>query len=107
MTEDIVLNVTTKPDPIIYLGYTIEAPGFTTESFSAALDRAMSEGITITPGAAPRTFVVHNPVNDSFYVANRYGCQCAAGLHRQGCKHLALVLLAEVIEPANRPIRPP
>jgi hypothetical protein len=94
---DIVQDITTLPETIRFGGHTVRAPGFTAETFASAIDRALSDGLTISPGRAPRTWHVRNPVSGHEYATNRHGCSCPASLHGSPCKHAAIVILVETI----------
>jgi hypothetical protein len=94
----IVIETPTRADPpITFHGYAIRAAGFTAETFAAAIQRALADGLTISPGRAPRTWHVRNPVSGHEYASNVHGCSCPASLHGAPCKHVAIVLLTETI----------
>ncbi len=96
---DLVTNrtITTRAEPITFHSHVLDAPGFTAETFASAIDRALSDGLTISPGRAPRTWHVRNPTNGSEYVANRHGCSCRAGELARPCKHRSIILVIEAI----------
>ncbi len=78
---DIVQNVTIpdQPEPITYEGYTMIAPGFDSESFAAAVDRAFADGCSVRPGRLPGTWYVTNPVANREYVVGPTGAPAALG----------------------------
>lgn len=102
--RDLVQSVTTLPETIRFGGHTIRAPGFDELTFAAAVNRAFSDGLAVSPGRAPRSWYVRNPVSGQEYVASLDGtCTCAAGHHRSLCKHLALTLLLDaILTPVDR-----
>ncbi len=97
---DLVQNVTTTTrveTTVRFGGFTICTDGFDDATFAAAIARALHDGLTISPGRAPRTWLVTNPLNRSEYVTNAHGCSCRAGEHGTPCKHRAIILVIEAI----------
>ncbi len=86
-----------RVQPITFGGYRITAPGFDPESFAAAVNRPLGDGLTVSPGRAPRTWHVRNPVSGHEYASNVHGCSCPSNLHGAPCKHVAIVVLIEAI----------
>jgi hypothetical protein len=91
------IEAPTRVQPITFGGYQIAAPGFDSESFAAAVNRAFGDGLRVEPDRAPRTWRVTNPAHGSEYIANVHGCSCPASLHGAPCKHVAIVQLIETI----------
>ncbi len=53
---DLAQNVTTttRVEPTVrFRGHTVRAPGFDPESFASAIDRAVNDGLTVSPGRTP------------------------------------------------------
>jgi hypothetical protein len=101
----IEIRVATRAESAVrYAGYQITAPGFDEAAFSAAVQRALADGLTVSPGRAPRTWQVFNSTNLSEYIVSPFGCSCRAGELNRSCKHRALVQLIEaIIGGADRP----
>ncbi len=91
------IEAPTRAETITFHGYRLDAPGFAPETFAAAVGRAFSDGLTISPGQAPRTWHVRNPTSGHEYASNVHGCSCPASLHGAPCKHVALTLLIDAI----------
>jgi hypothetical protein len=93
-----------RVQPITYHGHTITAPGFTAETFAAGIGRALSDGLNVQPGRAPKTWLVFNSTNLSEYIVSPFGCSCRAGELNRPCKHRALAMLIEaILTPVDRP----
>lgn len=47
-------TIATRAEPTIQFGgHTIRAPGFDPETFASAIDRAVNDGLTVSPGRTP------------------------------------------------------
>jgi hypothetical protein len=98
--------IATRAEPTIrFGGHTIRAPGFDELTFAAAVNRAFSDGLAVSPGRAPRSWYVRNPTNGSEYVANRHGCSCRAGELARPCKHRSIILVIEAIIVGHHSVR--
>ena len=75
------------PAPVTVGGFTVEAPGFTPDSFDRAIQRAFNDNLDLgaIPGAIGR-FRVNG------YTTDRHTCTCKAGQAGMGCKHRAYVI---------------
>lgn len=74
-------------------GHDIDAPGFTPESFDAAIKRAHDDGIQLQATEYASVFQAVNPSHGTTYTVTRRSCTCRAGERGIGCKHRALAVM--------------
>lgn len=85
-------------------GFTVDAPGFTVDTFDRAIYRAHNDGLTIAPTDRGDCVLVTNPTNGASYTVSRSQCSCTAGRRGLGCKHRALaIFLADIMHALPRP----
>lgn len=84
--------VVETPDTIEVGGFTVDAPGFTAESFDRAIHRAHDNGLIVAATDRPDMLLVTNPTHGTCYTVSRDTCTCRAGEHGLGCMHRALVV---------------
>lgn len=78
-------------------GYCIKAPGFSTEDFDTAIDRALDEGVLLEATSQLRTFRARRSGSPTIYTVTPTGCTCRAGEVGRPCEYLALALLVLAI----------
>lgn len=79
--------------------HTINAPGFTAQSFDRAIQRAHDEGLIVRriPDLIMSLEVI-NPTHGTSYVTTRYECSCPAGQRGGPCKHRAYsIFLKDIV----------
>lgn len=79
---------------VIYCGAVLEAPGFTSETFTAALNRARQDATMPMIPARAGVVLVESKRTGERYAVTRQGCSCPAGLSHGYCKHRAAVIAA-------------
>lgn len=94
---------TEQPGSVVFGGYRLLAPGFSSDDFATAIKRAFDAGLQVTPGARPGQYLVINPESGTVYAATRSRCDCRAGQHAGPCKHRAMVCLIETIAIIDQP----
>lgn len=82
---------------VVFRGYSVSAPGFTTASFKRAADRALAEGVHLAPADRPGEFRASRPGSSSAYLTTATACSCQAGQLGRPCKHSALAALLTAI----------
>ncbi len=101
----------TPPAPASMLevgSYTVDAPGFTPDSFDRAVHRAHCDGLTVTPTDGGGCVLVTNPTNGAAHTVRRRQCSCMAGQRGLGCKHRALaIMFADILHTLPRPVTMP
>ena len=83
--------------PICFRGYDVIAPGFSPSGFGRLVDRALSEGVQLSPTERPGVFTATRPGSPSSGVVSRSSCTCRDGQRRIACKHRGLLCLALAI----------
>jgi hypothetical protein len=89
-----------EPDPtppaaaVVYCGAVLEAPGFTSESFTAALHRARSRGTMPMIGAGSGVVLVESARTGERYHATRETCSCPGSQSHGTCMHRAAAIAA-------------
>ena len=71
-------------------GVAIDAPGFTAETFAAAVSRAKREQLRTNPGAG--CVLVMSGSDDAQYAVTRQRCDCLGHMGHGHCKHRALCI---------------
>lgn len=77
-------------------GRPVNAPGFTLQTFVAAVERAKADGLKVSPiktNPKGRTAII-NPSNGNIYLTSRTTCTCKAGERGIPCKHIAAAIYA-------------
>lgn len=77
-------------------GKVVDAPGFTLEQFTAAVERAKREQLRTTPGTG--CVMVQSGSDDARYAVTRDRCDCMAGQTHRYCKHRALAIYLQDVQ---------
>lgn len=76
-----------------YRGYSIPVPGFDPERLARTVDRALEEGVRLSPAGQPGAYRATRPGSTASYTVTRTSCTCRSGSLGRTCKHRALVIL--------------
>lgn len=79
---------------VVYCGAVLEAPGFTSETFTAALHRARTRGTMPMIGAGAGVVLVESVRSGARYRVTRETCSCQGSQSHGVCMHRAAVIAA-------------
>lgn len=80
------------PAAVVCEGVTVDAPGFTSETFATSLDRARSRGTLPMMPARLGGVLVESARSGARYHVTRDRCSCPAGASHGYCYHRAAVI---------------
>lgn len=87
----VCLDCETAPT-VTHNGGTVDAPGFTTDTFASAVDRAKRDNLRVEPCDVERSVMVSDSTGNGWYLVSRTSCECKGHQSHGRCKHRALAI---------------
>lgn len=80
--------------PVTYRGGTVDAPGFTTETFERGVAKAVERGYLRMTSIGGGRVVVESATSAARYTVSRTHCECLGHLYTGHCYHRAAAIYA-------------
>lgn len=77
----------TSPEPVVYNGGTVDAPGFTSQTFADAVARGQAAQLRTAPSWVPGTVMVSTSDHKGRYAVTRTSCTCKGHTRGGYCRH--------------------